>query len=90
MAILDISGGFNATTLLVFGIGAVIGWFLVSTFTAWYRLRHVPGPWLASFSSLWIARYIYQGRTKQGLESLAQYGRLVRLSPQYLYVCVAF
>lgn len=28
----------------------LVVWYIVSSIAAWYRLRHIPGPFLASFS----------------------------------------
>lgn len=36
--------------------------YVISSITAWYRLRHFPGPPLASFSYLWIVRICASGR----------------------------
>ncbi len=30
---------------------------VVQTFIAWYRLRHIKGPWIASISKLWHLRH---------------------------------
>ncbi|KAF6822862.1 cytochrome p450 [Colletotrichum plurivorum] len=31
-------------------------WYLTTALTSWYRLRHIPGPRLASFSYLYLLR----------------------------------
>lgn len=62
-----------AGPVLCYGIQAVV---------TWHRLRHIPGPSLASFSYLWLAKvtrstrqwYIYRDLPKQ-------YGPLVRVGP---------
>ncbi|KAK8095770.1 cytochrome P450 [Apiospora kogelbergensis] len=62
-----------AGLVLCYGIQAVV---------TWHRLRHIPGPSLASFSYLWLAKvtrstrqwYIYRDLPKQ-------YGPLVRVGP---------
>jgi hypothetical protein len=59
-------------------------WYTFTAFTTWYRLRHVPGPFLASFSYAW---YVYQalaGRIGPAFQSLNRYGPLVRTAPNYV------
>ncbi|KAK4140506.1 Pisatin demethylase [Dichotomopilus funicola] len=42
--------------------GLIFTTYVISSITAWYRLRHFPGPPLASFSYLWIVRVCASGR----------------------------
>lgn len=77
----SIPGG---TTLLGLTVTLVISCFFISTFKAWHRLSHVPGPFLASFSSLWIVKQILRGRIAPALSELQKHGRLVRVGPNYL------
>jgi hypothetical protein len=46
-----------ASSFLVLGAGLIF----VRTFYAWYRLRHIKGPFLASFSKLWLIRTVSSG-----------------------------
>lgn len=41
---------------------ALLLYLAITTFTSWYRLRHIPGPFLASISYLWLARVAAGGR----------------------------
>jgi hypothetical protein len=34
---------------------------LTQRFIAWRRLKHIPGPFWASFSNLWLAWHAYRG-----------------------------
>ncbi len=61
----------------------LITWYVVSCIATWYRLRHIPGPWLASFSYLWVASKIIRGRGME-YENLRKYGPLVRIGPNYI------
>lgn len=62
-----------ASILLVIGIGI----FIAQTFHAWYRLRHVKGPFLASFSKLWLLRAVSGGRMHLDFaEACQKYGML--------------
>lgn len=78
--LLNVSG----VTLLGIVVTIAISWFFISTFKAWYRLSHVPGPFLASFSSLWIVKHVVKGRIAHALLGLQEHGRLVRVGPNYL------
>lgn len=52
---------------------------------AWYRLQHFQGPFLASFSYLFIANSQRSGRTYKIYTDLnKRYGPLVRIGPNKL------
>ncbi|KAI4865910.1 cytochrome P450 [Hypoxylon rubiginosum] len=62
-----------------------ITWYVTSAVYSWYRLRHVPGPFLASFSYLWLARLAYGGKQLEGYDlATRKYGSLVRVGPSDL------
>jgi hypothetical protein len=42
--------------LLPFFPAILIAWYVASSFQAWYRLRHIPGPFLAKFSYWFMLR----------------------------------
>lgn len=46
-----------ASAFILLGV-SLVG---VQTFYAWYRLRHIKGPFLASFSKLWLIRTVSSG-----------------------------
>ncbi|KAH8896080.1 cytochrome P450 [Thozetella sp. PMI_491] len=82
-----IASGLGVTswsTIVSSVIVSLVTWYLVSAVLAWYRLRHIPGPWLASFSYLWIGLNTLRGKNAQAYLSLEKYGRLVRNGPNYL------
>ncbi|KAF5535527.1 cytochrome P450 [Fusarium mexicanum] len=61
---------------------AIITWYITSSITAWYRLRHIPGPFLAKFSYLWLARLALSGKQYEAhLELNKKYGPMVRVGP---------
>ncbi|KAM7201549.1 Cytochrome P450 [Naviculisporaceae sp. PSN 640] len=72
-----------ATSYLVPAALAILGYFLVSTFRAWYRLRNFPGPFLGSISYLWMAKTSVTGNgPKIWMETQAKYNSpLVRIGP---------
>ncbi|KAK2692978.1 hypothetical protein QWA68_007221 [Fusarium oxysporum] len=61
---------------------AIIAWYIVSSVISWYRLRHIPGPLLAKFSYLWLARLALSGKQYEThLELNKKYGPIVRVGP---------
>ncbi|KAM7208157.1 cytochrome P450 [Naviculisporaceae sp. PSN 640] len=75
---------FTITNFLPLSLGAFGLYYLVSSLTTWYRLRHVPGPFLASFSYLWLMKNNLLGISSTQLESLKKYGSVVRIGPNYV------
>ncbi|KAI1107092.1 cytochrome P450 [Jackrogersella minutella] len=59
--------------------------FVYSRALAWYRLRHIDGPWLASFSYLYMSSITYKGQQSASYRALnKKYGSLVRIGPNDL------
>ncbi|KAI0126728.1 cytochrome P450 [Xylariales sp. AK1849] len=57
----------------------------VYEFRSWYRLRHIPGPFLASISIAWMVRRALSGRFHEHLKDVSEkYGPLVRIGPNEL------
>ncbi|KAI1171046.1 pisatin demethylase [Nemania sp. FL0916] len=60
-------------------------WYLTSSIIAWYGLRHVPGPFLAKFSYLWLARTAHSARQFDAYRGLCKkHGSVVRVGPNEL------
>ncbi|KAK1755478.1 cytochrome P450 [Echria macrotheca] len=69
-------------------------WILAAAFAAYttskylwayYRLRHIKGPWLAGFSDLWLMNKTLHGKTFEDIGRLCQtQGPLVRIAPNYI------
>ncbi|KAG8157564.1 hypothetical protein KVR01_012606 [Diaporthe batatas] len=76
--------GPHETMALALAFTVAIVWWFVSAFRNWYRLSHVPGPFLASISSLWMVKKVLSGTVAEALLGLQQHGRLVRVGPNYL------
>jgi hypothetical protein len=71
-------------SLLALGTSILL-WFVVSTVVAWYRLRHIPGPWLASVSNIWIIRAATSEKLNVVFEEAGKtYGPLVRIGPNQI------
>ena len=66
------------------GAGAFALYYITSSLTTWYRLRHIPGPFLASFSYLWLMRNNLLGISSRKLAGLQKYGSVVRIAPNYV------
>ncbi|KAI1454498.1 cytochrome P450 [Annulohypoxylon moriforme] len=65
--------------------GLLLGYFIYSRTLAWYRLRHIDGPWLSSFSYLYMSWVTYSGKQSITYRGLNQkYGSLVRIGPNDL------
>ncbi|KAK4445303.1 cytochrome P450 [Podospora aff. communis PSN243] len=74
----------TSAQLLPLGAGAVVVYYFISSFATWYRLRHIPGPFLASFSYLWLMRNNFLGISSKQLVDIKKYGRVVRIAPNYV------
>lgn len=66
-----------------FGIaGLSFLWYIVSSMVAWSKLRHIPGPFFASFSYIWCFWMTYCGRGHLILEAEhGKYGDIFRVGP---------
>ncbi|KAM7184291.1 cytochrome p450 [Rhypophila sp. PSN 637] len=65
----------------------LILYYIVDGIIAWRKLRHFPGPFLASFSLLWLFRVALSGKAYKIRMALRQrYGEgvLIRISPDML------
>ncbi|KAK6223832.1 cytochrome P450 [Colletotrichum tabaci] len=71
-------------SLTVYAVLAFFLWYTTSAVYAWWGLRRVPGPFLASFSYLWVAWHIVRGTVDVGHKSLQKYGPLARTGPGYV------
>ncbi|KAJ4418717.1 hypothetical protein N0V82_005390 [Gnomoniopsis sp. IMI 355080] len=70
--------------LIIVGLGVLL-YFVISTTYSWYRLRHIPGPPLASISYLWQFRAALSGkRAEHYRDAHREYGSLVRIGPNEL------
>lgn len=74
-------GSLSKATVGLSLLGLFIVWYTVSAFSTWYRLRHIPGPFLASFSYLWMVKSILLGTLEQDFSQLRKYGPLARTGP---------
>jgi hypothetical protein len=75
---------FSIATTCRWAAAFFTAWYIISSLTAWYRLRHISGPRLASFSYLWELYAILSPRTFDTFLNLREYGPLVRIAPRYI------
>jgi hypothetical protein len=75
-------------TLLACSAGVLVLWYITTAFHSWYRMRHIPGPFLASFSYLWHFYIAWTDQTGPVFSDLhnryANGGPFVRISPNYV------
>ncbi|KAK3388028.1 cytochrome P450 [Podospora didyma] len=74
----------NLPTALASAFFLSLLWYIATSITTYHRLRHIPGPWLASFSYLWLILTTFRNHTRESFLSLVKYGALVRVGPNYL------
>ncbi|KAI0416771.1 cytochrome P450 [Xylaria grammica] len=75
-------GILNLEQALAISACLVVGYFITSTVYQWHRLRHIPGPFLASFSYLWIGYSGYSGKQFARYKDVGEkYGPVVRVGP---------
>ncbi|KAK4186967.1 cytochrome P450 [Podospora australis] len=68
----------NKTALVV----GVIVVYIAQQILTYNRLRHIPGPWLASWSELPHSKWIFHGLTWQWYRDIsAKYGPIARIGP---------
>ncbi|KAI0380386.1 benzoate 4-monooxygenase cytochrome P450 [Hypomontagnella monticulosa] len=66
-------------------LGIIAGVLLRTRFR--HGLRHVPGPFLASFSSIWKVRAVYLGEMpRRNVAVHEKYGSVVRIGPKHVSV----
>lgn len=71
--------------VLLLTLGLAVGYYLTSAFITWYRLREIPGPFLASFSYLWLANTAKSGQQFWIYRDMyKKYGPLIRVGPNEL------
>ncbi|KAK7923377.1 Fumagillin dodecapentaenoate synthase [Apiospora marii] len=80
MALLDLD--LSRTGVILVGVAALVLCYGIQAVVTWRRLRHIPGPFLASFSYLWLAKVTRSTRQWHIYRDLPrQYGPLVRVGP---------
>ncbi|KAI4863833.1 cytochrome P450 [Hypoxylon rubiginosum] len=82
---LTLEGILSLSSLVLITAGLLFLALVYSRATAWYRLRHIDGPWYASFSYLRMLRATLSGQQAASYYALGrEYGPLVRIGPNDL------
>lgn len=72
----------DTKTLVAIGLGITSLYWLLSTARQWYRLRHIPGPFLNAITSLSSYWWVSRGDFNTFVLGLQEtYGEIVRLTP---------
>lgn len=70
---------------LLFFVLLIPSCYLLSAFCTWHRLRNIPGPFLGSFSYLWLAWAATSKRQEEIYRDInSSYGPLARVGPNEL------
>lgn len=57
---------------------AAATWFIISTVVSYRKLRHIPGPWLARISQLWLLNVTSKGDLYLWMEEVIQKYGMIR------------
>ncbi|KAJ9617190.1 hypothetical protein H2200_000911 [Cladophialophora chaetospira] len=76
----------SRTVLGLAAVGAtILAWFVVSTVVSYRKLRHIPGPWLARLSQLWLFNVTSKGDLYLAMEDVIQnYGSPAVIGPNMI------
>ncbi|KAJ2987678.1 hypothetical protein NUW58_g4373 [Xylaria curta] len=81
-AVFDVVGSLSWTQLALGATSFTILWFLVTSTVAWYKLRHIPGPFFASFSNIWLVWTAYSGLSHLIIDAeQKKHGSVLRTGP---------
>ncbi|KAI0478096.1 cytochrome P450 [Xylaria cf. heliscus] len=82
ITILNAIEGLTWTQAVVAVASLTVLWYIVSSVVAWHRLRHIPGPFFASFSYIWTFWSMFSGTSHTILEAeRKKHGHLFRVGP---------
>ncbi|KAK4156004.1 cytochrome P450 [Chaetomidium leptoderma] len=77
----------STSVILYYVLGFLLLVHAIRRVRGWYRLRHIPGPALAGWTSLWLTRRYLKGTFCQDVPALVdRYGPVVRVAPDKI-VC---
>ncbi|KAK6211331.1 putative cytochrome P450 [Colletotrichum tabaci] len=75
----------DTATALKYSATVFVSWYIISSIITWYKLRHVPGPFLGKFSHFWSIYHQVIGDVGPVHLSLEKYNSpLVRTGPHYM------
>ncbi|GKT97219.1 putative cytochrome P450 [Colletotrichum tofieldiae] len=75
----------DTATALKYSATVFVSWYIISSIITWYKLRHVPGPFLGKFSHFWSIYHQVIGDVGPVHFSLEKYNSpLVRTGPHFM------
>ncbi|KAK6855948.1 Cytochrome P450 71A20 [Apiospora arundinis] len=81
---MEILGGLSVATI---GIALATAYFILTSIHAYIRLRHIPGPFWARWSNLWLSRQMFRGEYVQVMDQLhRRHGHIVCLAPDFVSI----
>ncbi|KAK8066277.1 hypothetical protein PG997_013024 [Apiospora hydei] len=73
--------------LVAFGIASAIAYFILTSIHTYRRLRHIPGPFWARWTNLWLSLQMFRGEYMEVMDRLhRQHGPIVCLAPDYVSI----
>ncbi|KAI3336000.1 cytochrome P450 [Ustulina deusta] len=86
-AAFSFTGGLSWAQIAFSVAGVILLWNIISSVVAWYKLRHIPGPFFASFTYLWSFWAAYSGRSNFIMaEGQKKYGSVMRVAPDAITI----
>ncbi len=72
----------SPSTLIAIVVGVWLLFSAIARVRAWYRLRHIPGPWLAGWTDFWLIRTTWHLQVFNNLgQACKDYGEFCTLPP---------
>jgi cytochrome P450 len=77
----------DKSALVVFALASLVTYYVTTTFFAWRRLRHFPGPPLAHISYLWSFWTVFSGDCHTKIAAAQKkYGKVMRVGPNAIMI----
>ncbi|KAM7198972.1 Cytochrome P450 [Rhypophila sp. PSN 637] len=72
---------------ILIGFLALLSFYMITALASWYRLRHFPGPILATFSWIWLTFACQSGRSDEIYLAMRRKYKapLIRIAPDFLF-----
>ncbi|KAL8404366.1 hypothetical protein RB594_009278 [Gaeumannomyces avenae] len=81
----SVAGWTKVTASWSWVLGAFALLAVIARVRDYLRLRHIRGPWLASWTDFWLIRSQYGGRMNLDLDEVCRkYGKVVRVAPNWV------
>lgn len=72
----------TATTFALAALSLLLAVVIANEFRSWWKLHHIPGPFINSLSNLPMTKLASTGRLSHGLKEMQKkYGPLMRIGP---------